>query len=104
MYLWSATYGWLYYVARRVDLQVVIGGGGTRVVAPSSAVMKLIPSVGIPDLPPLDGIATTPYLDSAGNLIAKDGYNPGTRLVLAAGGFSIPAVQPSPSGTMSPRR
>jgi hypothetical protein len=89
--------GWLLYVARRATFKVPTKNGTPAVVAPPAAVMKLIPPVVIPDLPPLDGIATTPYLDPGGNLIAEDGYNPGTRLLLQSGGFKIPAVAAVPS-------
>lgn len=89
--------GWLLYVARAATF-IVPTKNGTQAVAPPTAVMKLIPPVVIPDLPPLDGIATTPYLDRDGNLIAKDGYNPGTRLLLQSGGFKMPAVAAVPSG------
>ena len=70
--------GWLLYVARRVTF-IVKTKNGTMPVAPPAAVMKLIPPVVIPELPPLDGIATTPYFDRDGNLIHHDGYHPGTR-------------------------
>ena len=60
--------GWLFYVARRVTFTVPSKDGEPRIVAPRPAVMKLIPSVVIPELPPLDGIATTPYLDRDGNV------------------------------------
>ena len=59
--------------------------------------MKLIPSAVTPKLPPLDGIATTPYLDTAGNLVAKDGYHPGTRRILRAGKLSMPGVPDTPT-------
>ena len=85
--------GWLLYVARRVTFTVPGQEGGARIVAPPAAVMKLIPPVVIPELPPLDGIATTPYLDRDGNVVAADGYNPGTRLVLHSGGFTHAAGQ-----------
>jgi DNA polymerase-1 len=49
-----------------------------------------------PALPSLDGIVTTPYLDRDGNLIAEDGYHPGTRLLLQSGGFKIPPVSATP--------
>ena len=42
--------GWLLYVARRVTFTVP-SRGGTQMVAPPAAVMKLIPSVVIPELP-----------------------------------------------------
>jgi hypothetical protein len=88
--------GWLLYVARRVTFTAP-SRTGTQMVAPPAAVMKLIPSVVIPELPPLDGIATPPYLDRDGTVIAEDGYHPGTRLVLHSGGFKIPAVRAAPS-------
>ena len=72
----------------------VPSSSGERIVAPPAAAMKLIPSVVTPNLPPLDGIATTPYLDPAGNLVATDGYHPGTRRVLHAGKLHMPADQP----------
>ena len=88
--------GWLEYVARRVTFTVP-AKGGSQMVAPPAAVMKLIPPVVIPELPPLDGIVATPYLDRDGNLIADDGYHPGTRLLLQSGGFKIPPVSAIPS-------
>lgn len=88
--------GWLLYVARRVTFTVP-SKNGTQMVAPPAAVMKLIPPVVIPDLPPLDGIATTPYMDHSGTVVADDGYHPGTRLFLHSGGFKIPPVSTAPS-------
>jgi hypothetical protein len=88
--------GWLLYVARRVTFKVPTRNG-TQMVAPPAAVMKLIPPLLIPQLPPLDGIAVTPYLDRDGNLVSADGYHPGTRLVLHSGGFKIPRVSAVPS-------
>lgn len=87
---------WLYYIARRITFTVPTRSG-PRIVAPAAAVMKLIPSVVIPDLPPLDGIAASPYLDPRGNVVAADGYNPATRLVLQCGGFRMPEVPGEPS-------
>jgi hypothetical protein len=88
--------GWLLYVARRVTFEVPTRNG-TQMVAPPAAVMKLIPPIVIPELPPLDGIVTSPYLDRDGTVIARDGYNPGSRLVLHSGGFKVPPVNASPS-------
>jgi hypothetical protein len=88
--------GWLEYVARRVTFTVP-AKGSSQMVAPPAAVMKLIPPVVTPELPPLDGIVTTPYLDADGNLIAGDGYHPGTRLLLQSGGFKVPPVSATPS-------
>ena len=88
--------GWLLYVARRVTF-VVPAANGPKAVAPPAAVMKLVPPVVTPELPPLDGIVATPYLDRDGNLVSDDGYHPGTRLVLHSGGFKIPPVSASPS-------
>ena len=90
------TDGWLLYVARRVTF-IVPSRNGTQTVAPPAAVMKLIPPVVIPELPALDGIVTTPYLDRDGNVVAADGYNQRTRLVLHSGGFTAPAVSAIPS-------
>lgn len=90
------TDGWLLYVARRVTF-IVPSKNGTQTVAPPAAVMKLIPPVIIPELPALDGIVTTPYLDRDGNVVAADGYNPQTRLVLHSGGFTASPVNATPS-------
>ena len=89
--------GWLLYVARRVTFTVPGREGGTRITAPPAAVMKLIPPVVVPELPPLDGIATTPYLDRDGNLIADDGYHPGSRRLLHSGGLRVPGISTVPS-------
>jgi hypothetical protein len=91
------TDGWLLYVARRVTFTVP-AKGGSHTIAPPAAVMKLIPPVVIPELPALDGIVTSPYLDHEGNVIASDGYNPETHLYLHAGGFQVPAVSARPTG------
>jgi hypothetical protein len=88
--------GWLFYVARRVTFEMLNKDGGRRIVPPPAAAMKLIPSVVIPDLPPIDGVATIPYLDRDGNVVADDGYRPATRLVLHTGGFRVPAVPAAP--------
>jgi len=88
--------GWLLYVARRVSFTVPVKGG-TQFVSPPAAVMKLIPPVVIPQLPPLDGIATTPYFDRDGNLIAADGYHAGTRRLLHTGTLRIPEISTAPS-------
>jgi len=85
--------GWLYYVARRVTFTI---GDSAKAIAPPAAVMKLIPSVVIPGLPPLDGITATPYLDRQGSVISAEGYDAGTRLVLHCGGFQIPSVSLQP--------
>ncbi|HEY2552425.1 MAG TPA: hypothetical protein VGI64_17800 [Streptosporangiaceae bacterium] len=87
---------WLAYVARRVTFEVM-SRGGERIVAPPAAVMKLLPSVITPELPPLDGVATTPYLDADGAVISADGYHPGTRLVLSTGSLTLAAVSDVPS-------
>jgi hypothetical protein len=87
--------GWLAYVARRATFTIATSRD-PRIVAPPAAVMKLIPAVVIPDLPRLDGIAATPYIDRDGNVIAQDGYHPGTRLALHCGGFHIPPIADTP--------
>jgi hypothetical protein len=89
--------GWLLYVARRVTFTVPAKDSSTRTVAPPASVMKLIPPVVIPALPPLDGIATTPYLDRGGDLISADGYNKGTRRILHTGGLRLPEIPAEPS-------
>jgi hypothetical protein len=89
--------GWLLYVARRVTFTVPTKGGTEQMVAPPAAVMKLIPAVVVPELPPLDGIATTPYFDREGNLIAADGYHKGTRRLLHTGNLRIPGISAEPS-------
>ena len=89
--------GWLAYVARRVTFTVPTRDGTGRIVPPPAAVMKMIPAVVIPELPPLDGVTTTPYLDGDGALVASDGYHPGTRLVLHVGGLSLPPISEAPS-------
>jgi hypothetical protein len=88
--------GWLAYVARRVNFTVT-AKDTPRIVAPPGAAMKILPTVVVPALPALDGIATTPYLDADGNVVAKDGYHPGTRLVLHTGGLSLPPISEAPS-------
>lgn len=88
--------GWLYYVARRVNFQVSAKGGDTRTVQPPAGAMKLVPSVVIPELPELDGIASTPYIDAAGRVVADDGYHPATRLVLHTGGLQLAPVGETP--------
>ena len=88
--------GWLFYVARRVDFVVPTKDGTDRIVQPPPAAMKLIPSVVIPDLPALDAIAATPYLDAGGNVIGADGYHPATRLVLHTGGLRLPPISDTP--------
>jgi hypothetical protein len=88
--------GWLLYVARRVTFIVPTREGSARMIAPPAAVLKLIPSVVIPQLPALDGIATTPYLDRDGNLISSEGYHAGTRRLLQTRGLRIPDIAPVP--------
>ena len=88
--------GWLLYVARRVTFTVPVKNG-TQMVAPPAAAMKLIPPVVIPELPPLDGIATTPYFDQDGTLIAADGYHQGTRRLLHTGTLRMPAIRDVPT-------
>jgi putative DNA primase/helicase len=88
--------GWLAYVARRATFTAPTTHA-PRIIAPPAAVMKLIPSVVIPDLPELDGVATTPYLDADGTVVDADGYNPGTRLVLHMGGLGLPQISEHPS-------
>ena len=88
--------GWLAYVAERVDF-TTLAKDDVRIVAPPGPAMKILPAVILPDLPPLDGITNTPYLDQDGNVVAQDGYHPGTRLVLNMGGLTLPAISEKPS-------
>jgi hypothetical protein len=84
------------YVARRITFTVPTKDDAPRIIAPPAAVMKLIPSVVLPQLPPLDGIVTTPYLDHGGELVTAEGYNPGTRLVLHMGDLQVPEISDKP--------
>jgi putative DNA primase/helicase len=59
--------------------------------------MKILPAIVVPELPPLDGVVTTPYLDADGNVVATDGYHPGTRLVLLTRGLTLPPVGDPPT-------
>ena len=88
--------GWLAYVAERVDF-TTLAKDAVRIVAPPSAAMKILPAIIMADLPPLDGVTNTPYLDQDGNVIARDGYHPGTRLVLSMRGLALPPVSERPS-------
>jgi hypothetical protein len=88
--------GWLAYVAERVNF-ISMAKDTARMVAPPSAVMKILPAIILPDLPPLDGVTNTPYLDKDGNVIAADGYHPGSRLVLEMRGLTLPPISESPT-------
>jgi hypothetical protein len=87
--------GWLTYVARKVTFTQPTSRGGPKIVQAPGSVMKMIPTVLIPKLPPLDGIATTPYLDRDGTVIAANGYYAATRLVLYIDG-DVPVINPVP--------
>lgn len=87
--------GWLMYVAERVTF---IGGGETpRIVAPPAPVMKMMPTIILSDLPVLDGLTTTPYLDADGDLITQDGYHPGSRLYLTTRGLDLAPISEKPT-------
>ena len=88
--------GWLVHVGHRVTFTGMTRNG-PQIVAPPGAVMKMIPAVMIPELPPLDGVTTTPYLDADGSVVDGDGYHPGTRLVLHKGGLALPPVSDAPA-------
>lgn len=88
--------GWLAYVAERVNF-TTLAKDTVRVVAPPSAAMKILPAIIIADLPPLDGVTNTPYLDQDGNVVAQDGYHPGTRLVLHMRGLALPPINQTPA-------
>jgi len=87
--------GWLAYVAERITF---VGGGETpRIVAPPAPVMKMLPTIILADLPVLDGLAESPYLDSSGEIITDDGYHPGSRLYLLTHGLALPEVSAKPT-------
>lgn len=88
--------GWLAFVAERIDF-VIHAKDVQRLVAPPGAAMKILPAIVIPELPPLDGVVTTPYLDADGDVVAADGYHAGTRLVLLTRGLVLPPVSTAPS-------
>jgi hypothetical protein len=88
--------GWLTYVAERVDF-LSRSNDGDKLVAPPVAVMRIIAAIILRELPQLDGVTTTPYLDATGKLIASDGYNPDSRLVLRTGGLTLPQVSDKPT-------
>ena len=88
--------GWLVHVGHRVTFTGMTRNG-PQIVAPPGAVMKMVPAVMIPELPPLDGVTSTPYLDADGAVAADDGYHPGTRLVLHKGGLVLPPVSEVPA-------
>lgn len=87
---------WLAYVAERVDF-LSRTNDGDKIVAPPIAVMRIITAIILRELPQLDGVTTTPYLDADGNLVASDGYHPGSRLVLRTGGLTLPPVACRPT-------
>jgi len=88
--------GWLTYVAERVDF-TASNQGGTRLVAPPGAVMKMMPTLMLDRIPPLDGIVTAPYLDATGQVVAEDGYHKASRLVLRMHGLQLPPVSARPA-------
>lgn len=88
--------GWLAYVAERIDF-LSRTNDGDKIVAPPIAVMRIITATILRELPQLDGVTTTPYLDADGNLVASDGYHPGSRLVLRTGGLTLPPVADKPT-------
>jgi hypothetical protein len=89
--------GWLTYVAERVDF-TASSQGSTRLVAPPGAVMKMIPTLLLERIPPLDGIVTAPYLDREGQVVAEDGYHKASRLVLRMHGLDLRPVSAQPTG------
>jgi hypothetical protein len=89
--------GWLTYVAERVDF-TASSQGSVRLVAPPAAVMKMMPTLLLARIPPLDGMVTAPYLDGEGRVVAEDGYHKGTRLVLRMHGLDLRPVSVKPTG------
>lgn len=59
--------------------------------------MRIIAAIILRELPQLDGVTSTPYLDAAGNLVASDGYHPGSHLVLRMDGLTLPQVSDKPT-------
>jgi hypothetical protein len=88
--------GWLAYVAERVDF-LSRTNDGDKIVAPPIAVMRIITAIILRELPQLDGVTSTPYLDADGSLVASDGYHPGSRLVLRTDGLTLPPVSDKPT-------
>ena len=88
--------GWLAYVAERVDFLSRTNDGDKNVARPV-AVLKITAAIILRELPQLDGVTTTPYLDSAGTLVATDGYHPGSRLVLRTDALTLPPVSDKPT-------
>lgn len=88
--------GWLAYVAERVDF-LSRGNDGDKIVTPPIAVLKITVAIILRELPQLDGVTSTPYLDAAGNLVASDGYHPGSQLVLRTDGLTLPQVADRPT-------
>ena len=83
-------------MAERVDFLTLTRDGG-RVVSPPVAVLRIVAAIILRELPPLDGVTSTPYLDGDGNLIAMNGYHPGTHLVLRMDGLTLPPVSDKPT-------
>jgi hypothetical protein len=83
-------------VAERVDF-LARTSDGQRIVAPPAPAMKITVTLMLKDLPHLDGVTSTPYLDADGNLITRDGYHPGTRLYLRMEGLTLPPVSEMPT-------
>jgi hypothetical protein len=90
------TDGWLTCVSRRITFTAPATRGGPRIVQPPGSVMKMIPFIVLPKLPPLDGIATTPYLDKEGNVITANGYHAPSQLILYVDG-KVPDIPKAPT-------
>ena len=88
---------WLYHVADMVDFHTTTKEGATKAVGPPQQVMRMVPAAAKKKLPVLDGMASTPYLDAEGRVIASDGYNAVSRLLLRTGGLSLPPVPDEPT-------
>jgi hypothetical protein len=88
---------WLCHVAEMVDFHTTTKEGTVKPVGPPQQVMRMVPAAVKKRLPVLDGIASTPYLTAAGDVIAADGYNPESRLLLRTGGLVLPPVPEEPT-------
>ena len=89
---------WLDHVARAADFYVTQKDGDKKLVGPPHQAMRIVPTVMLRGvLPALDGVVHTPYLDKGGNVVAANGYNKDTHLVLRGGDLAIPPIPETPT-------
>jgi len=83
-----------HFVARKP----VGGRVATKIINPPEDVMRSILCSGAHLFPPVNGIISWPVLSPSGDLRAKPGYDPRTRLIYAPpAGFKLPKVPARPS-------